>query len=719
MIFNSLLFSQKETAIIFSEIMFYPSSGITNGEFIELYNSSSTDTFDLAGFKIKYYTSNSDVITDFGSGTKILPKQFAVIFQGNYTSGYTIPANSLKLKISDNSFGTSGMSNTEAREVKLISSKGDTLSSYTYSVPNLPGISDEKIILNNDNSSQNWKNSLVINGTPGAKNSVSPKVYDLFLASIFLNKNNFSLSDTLMVSSKIINKGTNTANNIPIIFSFDINSDSIYEEQEIKVISQLMSQDSIIITANKKIIPISEKFNIKVKIDYLADEDTTNNNMYISFEAQKPDSFNVVINEIMYAPKDDEPEWIELYNNSSQSINIKNWKIGDNNSKSIITKSDFILKGYSFLIVTSNNSLKNFYDTIQSEIIVTSMPVFNNDKDAVVLYSDKDKVIDSVFYYSSWGESGYSLERIDYNKSSTTASNWKRSISDARATPGKINSVVNLKAGKVNSLLINEIMHNPQSFLTEYLEIKNVSSDTINLNGWQLNINDKIYKLKNYELKPDSFFLLSSDSSNISYFNLTSKNIQIVNKTELGLINTNGIVVLLDPFLNTIDSVQYFDNWNNPLVRVTKGRSLERISSSINSNNKTNWSTSTHKLGGTPLAENSIQINYQISDASLNISPNPFSPDNDGFEDFSVFSYNIGFSNALIRIKIFDSKGRLVRTLADHLYTSATGEIIFDGLDENKIPLGVGIYIALLEANNSETNESLVIKKTFVIGKKL
>jgi hypothetical protein len=39
----------KDTLIIFSEVMFYNSTSIPNGEFIELFNTSYTDTIDLAG----------------------------------------------------------------------------------------------------------------------------------------------------------------------------------------------------------------------------------------------------------------------------------------------------------------------------------------------------------------------------------------------------------------------------------------------------------------------------------------------------------------------------------------------------------------------------------------------------------------------------------------------------------------------------------------------
>ncbi len=45
----------------------------------------------------------------------------------------------------------------------------------------------------------------------------------------------------------------------------------------------------------------------------------------------------------MYNPADNEPEWIELVNVSDDSINIKDWSVGDlltTPTKNFITNSD-------------------------------------------------------------------------------------------------------------------------------------------------------------------------------------------------------------------------------------------------------------------------------------------------------------------------------------------------------------------------------------------
>ena len=182
----SIAFSQSDTLLIFSEIMFSPTSG--NNEFIEIYNLSNSESVDLGQYKIKYYTSNPDIIVDAGEGTVLPPKSFAIILENDYVIGSgiydgLIPAEALVLKISDNAFGTNGMANTTSRPIWLINNVEDTLESYFYSANNTQAHSDEKIILVKNSSQSNWANSLVADGTPGFQNSVTPVQFDLQISN--------------------------------------------------------------------------------------------------------------------------------------------------------------------------------------------------------------------------------------------------------------------------------------------------------------------------------------------------------------------------------------------------------------------------------------------------------------------------------------------------------------------------------------------------------
>ena len=139
-----------QSGLTFSEIMFAPES--STSEFIEIYNLSDS-TIDLTGYQFKYYTAKNDEIISTGNGLKLASHSFAVIFENDYdiNNGVyknLVPTNALVLKISDNAFGSTGMSNSSNRAVVLLNKNGDTVNVYTYSADNEKGYSDEKIYLN-------------------------------------------------------------------------------------------------------------------------------------------------------------------------------------------------------------------------------------------------------------------------------------------------------------------------------------------------------------------------------------------------------------------------------------------------------------------------------------------------------------------------------------------------------------------------------------------
>jgi len=68
---------------------------------------------------------------------------------------------------------------------------------------------------------------------------------------------------------------------------------------------------------------------------------------------------------------------------------------------------------------------------------------------------------------------------------------------------------------------------------------------------------------------------------------------------------------------------------------------------------------------------------------------------------------------------VFDSRGRLVRTLEESRFSGQRGEVIFDGRDGDGHALRIGIYIVLLEALSEGANVAESIKAAVVIARKL
>src|ERR1035437_10160856 len=281
--------SPQDTCIIFTEIMFDAPSG--NNEFIELYNRSETKSINLFHFKIKYSTSKPDTIISAGYGTLLPPKSYAVVFEGDYdfASGIyknIVPSSALILKISDNAFGSNGMANTANRPLWLINASDDTMNYYTYSANNATGYSDEKINMSKDTSSANWGNSIRFNGTPGFKNSLVPKLYDLQISS-FQSPPYVISGKKVELTLRIRNKGTNISSPYTIKIFNDVNKDSIPQPGEL-ILSQ--TESSIQSNDSTEILLSTDKYNIGLNyfiasITTTPDEDTSNNIAYIIFNA--------------------------------------------------------------------------------------------------------------------------------------------------------------------------------------------------------------------------------------------------------------------------------------------------------------------------------------------------------------------------------------------------------------------------------------------------
>jgi len=189
----------------------------------------------------------------------------------------------------------------------------------------------------------------------------------------------------------------------------------------------------------------------------------------------------------------------------------------------------------------------------------------------------------------------------------------------------------------------------------------------------------------------------------------------------VGLVfnNDGDIIVLKDLVGQTIDSVAYLPSWHHPNVVDTRGRSLERINPNIDSNDPRNWSTCTNILGGTPGKANSIITTSKISGSVISISPNPFSPDGDGFEDFCIIRYNFPMMTSVLNLKIYDIKGRLIRTLANGELAGTQGEIVWDGIDDNKQRARIGVYVIFLEATDRSSGKVMTAKAVAVVATKL
>ena len=280
------------------------------------------------------------------------------------------------------------------------------------------------------------------------------------------------------------------------------------------------------------------------------------------------------------------------------------------------------------------------------------------------------------------------------------------------------------------SILINEIMYNPLPNNSEYLELFNNTNDSINLINWKIldqyttsGRRNEIVISNEVFIKPKDYITISADSSIFNLFpelkNCKEK-VYVLNKSSLNLNNDEDEIVIYELNGDLQDSIKYSDKWHNPNISNSKGISLEKINTNFISKDRNNWSSSTNILGGTPSKINSVfKDGIEITQNKVEIQPNPFSPNDDGFEDNTLIKISSEFNTALLRIRIFDKNGRIRKNLINNKAITNHYEIFWDGKDDEGKTLNTGIYIVFVELIDDSNGVTKSYKVPIVIAKKI
>ena len=279
-------------------------------------------------------------------------------------------------------------------------------------------------------------------------------------------------------------------------------------------------------------------------------------------------------------------------------------------------------------------------------------------------------------------------------------------------------------------VVINEIMFAPLPGEGEYIEFLNNSNQPVNLSGWRLTggsattAKPKTLVLPRIRssLLPGRCAVAAEDSGIFHFFpslpGKDSGSIIIPPVWETRLNNAGEDLELRGVRGDVVDSVFYFPSWHNPAVIDRTGRSLERILASGSSNDPGNWSTCTLPEGGTPARGNSVALARASPGGAVSASPNPFSPDGDGYDDATVIRYQIPRGVWSVSLRIFDARGRAIRTLATCVPSTGYGECIWDGRDGDRVIARVGIYVLYLEATDAGRLASFTAKGVVVLARR-
>jgi hypothetical protein len=296
------------------------------------------------------------------------------------------------------------------------------------------------------------------------------------------------------------------------------------------------------------------------------------------------------------------------------------------------------------------------------------------------------------------------------------------------------------------ALLLNEIMYAPladpndgRPDQPEYVELYNASPQLLSLRGlYWTDVPDETGEADTLRLGT-SLRAIAPDRFAVAYANRDAPEDQSMlqaafpalsfedaallpqDRTTLGLVNNGDRIRLHRSDDAVLDEVFYDPEWHNPNLRDATGVALERLSLTAPTDEATNWTSCVADPGGTPGRRNSVALGSPPvqTDTGITIAPSPFSPDGDGFEDQTRIQFTLRSPVALVRARLFDARGRLVRRLEQARLAARTGELVWDGRDDDGRSLRMGIYVVLLEAIDTKGGTTEAFKAPVVLARPL
>ena len=259
-----------------------------------------------------------------------------------------------------------------------------------------------------------------------------------------------------------------------------------------------------------------------------------------------------------------------------------------------------------------------------------------------------------------------------------------------------------------NDVVLSEILFNPRPGGSDFIEIYNNTSHSIDLKDLSIaRINlDTVNSIrqiskKQFILESGNYLALSSNPDNIKQEYLIKNQSALYKINSLPVFNDDSGMAVLISSGKLIDQLSYNEKMHFPLIKNTEGVSLERSKLHKPASEAGNLRSATSASGGaTPGYQNSQKSVELETNEDFSIVTKTFSPDNDGFEDVFEMKYKFAAAGQIANISIYNDQGILIKKLLNNFTLNAEGTFIWDGLNEQNQLATVGIYLVNAEIFN-------------------
>jgi hypothetical protein len=228
--------------------------------------------------------------------------------------------------------------------------------------------------------------------------------------------------------------------------------------------------------------PLNKQTVYELKVNNVKDCAGNSINQLNTAKAGLPvmaDSLAIVINEILFNPKPDGFDYLELYNRSNRTIDLKQLYVATRNATGQLTAitpvstTSWLFFPGEYRALTENSLwLQQQYLIKDPSLIVAlpALPSMPDDKGIIVLMNAQGNIIDELHYDHSWhfglisDAEGVALERHNYNEPTQQQSNWSSAASTAGfGTPGYPNSQLMADVGAQGQVSVTPAVFSPDN----------------------------------------------------------------------------------------------------------------------------------------------------------------------------------------------------------------------------------------------------------------
>lgn len=415
-----------------------PSVGLPEREWIEIYNATE-DVISTEGMSLTDAT-NTVALPSFN----VEPNSYTILTSNSGASEFT-NANGVSGYFS-NSLNNSGETLTLAYNSELIFSIAYTPNWHDAN-KNEGGYSLEMVDLTNPclESGANWRSSTdVSGGTPGRENAVN---------------NPGSVPDNL--PPNLIRVTAIAADTVKLMFDEKIDpagaQNTVYNfNPGLVVMGSFVLADkpkSVYVKLSSK---LEEDVPYTVQVSGISDcngnEIDENEQLFALPIASQNDE--IKLSEILFNPRTNGVDFVEIYNDSEKFISLKNWQLAKEteeivDEKRVVSDEELVIGPGDYLVFTSdaNVLLTNYPKGLSENFIeIASLPSYPNEEGTVLILDSNSEIKDGLNYHEDFhynlleNVDGVSLERVSFSQPNSE-DNWRSAAStEGFATPGYMNS---------------------------------------------------------------------------------------------------------------------------------------------------------------------------------------------------------------------------------------------------------------------------------------